>query len=104
MPAGAPPSAQLAEIAGSRRALSEALGRDITTFAYPFGSHDSWDSATVRAAGRAGVSLAVTTISGDVTRHTAALRIPRVAVRGWDVETLAANLETWFRGGRTEWS
>lgn len=99
-----PASAQVAEIAGSRRALSEALGQDVRTFAYPFGSHDSWDRTTVAAAARAGVELAVTTISGGVGRATPALRVPRVAVRGWDGATFAEHLETWFRGGVTEWS
>lgn len=99
-----PAAAQVAEIAGSRRALEDALGHPVTTFAYPFGSHDSWDATTVRAAARSGVSLAVTTISGDVSGLTPRLRVPRVAVRGWGADTFSANLETWFRGGRTEWS
>ena len=95
-------SAQIAEVAGSRRALEAAVGVPVTTFAYPYGSHDSWDRSSVGAARAAGITLAATTITGDVTAATDRLRIPRVAVRGWAGESFAEHLEHWFRGGRSE--
>ncbi|MDQ6525667.1 polysaccharide deacetylase family protein [Nocardioides sp. LHD-245] len=36
---------------GARRALGELLGRPVTSFAFPFGSHDARVRAAVRAAG-----------------------------------------------------
>jgi len=96
------PAAQRAEIAGSRRALESAVGRPVPTFAYPYGSYDSWNRSSVAAARDSGVRMAVTTITGDVSRTTSRFTVPRIAVRGVDRAQFVDQLGVWFRGGRTE--
>lgn len=49
--AGLPPGQLAAEVAGSRSALTEVLGRQVRGFAYPYGSMDSAARTAVLAAG-----------------------------------------------------
>jgi peptidoglycan/xylan/chitin deacetylase (PgdA/CDA1 family) len=69
-----------AEVAGSRSALAEVLGREVRHFAYPFGNYDDRVVAAVAAAG---YQSAVTTDHGAMADHDL-LRVPRVYV-SWGV-------------------
>lgn len=85
--AGLDAAALRAEIGGSRRALEDLLGRTVTAFAYPYGSHDA---ATVAAAAAAGYAVAGTTRSGWALGLGDPLRINRLTVWGGDSDAALA--------------
>jgi len=65
-------------------------GRDVTSFAFPFGSHDDEAVAAVRAAG---FTVAFTTERGLNDWHDEPLRLRRVAVaRGTSLRAFAARI------------
>ena len=72
---------QYYEIAKSRRACQELIGRPVAAFAYPFGDYDE---ATISAVRRAGFSLACTVEAGVVKPRTDQFRLPRLYVRDWN--------------------
>lgn len=77
------------EIAGGRRILAEMTGRDITTFAYPFGRCGGRVPGIVRDAG---FSAACTAAQFLAVGRTDPYRIPRLIMRDWDGDTLARML------------
>lgn len=85
---------QRREIAGSRGELEALTGREVATFAYPFGGRGQCDATTRRLCREAGFRRAVTTFPGQAHRWTDPLRIPRQLVRDWDAATFAARMES----------
>ena len=77
------------EIAGGRRELVEMIGRDVTTFAYPFGRHGGRVPDLVR---EAGFSAACTAAQFLAVGKVDPYRIPRLIMRDWDGDTLARML------------
>jgi peptidoglycan/xylan/chitin deacetylase (PgdA/CDA1 family) len=71
---------QYDEIVQGKADLEKALGRPVTTFAYPFGSPSSFTVETVELVHDAGFELACTTEQGRVTPRTDRYRVPRVSV------------------------
>jgi GT2 family glycosyltransferase/peptidoglycan/xylan/chitin deacetylase (PgdA/CDA1 family) len=69
------------QVGGSRHDLTEALGEDIDTFAYPYGLYDE---RVVRATGEAGFLAACTTWVRPARLGDDPLRIPRIEVEGSD--------------------
>lgn len=59
------PRAELArELRGSKRRLEDELQQPVATLAYPYGSYDAFDAATIAEARAAGFTAAMTTIAG----------------------------------------
>lgn len=78
------------ELSASKAELEIFLGREITVFAFPFGSHDG---AAVRAAGRAGYRVALTTERGVNRWDDDPLRLRRINVpRGLSLARLADSI------------
>lgn len=69
------------EVVGGRRDLERVLGRAVTTFAYPYGDHNSYSEAIVAAAGFAG---ACGTEPGANASATPLYVARRTEVRGTD--------------------
>ena len=69
------------EVAGSRRAIAERLGRDIRLFCYPRGRFDERVKQAVRDAG---YDLACTTMEGCVTPDTHAFSLRRTFIANDD--------------------
>lgn len=67
-----------AEIEDSKKALEDIIGREVTSFSYPYGDYDG---RVLEAAIRAGYADAVTTRLGMVIEGTSPFEIPRVNVR-----------------------
>jgi len=84
---------QRREIVASKHQLVELVGREIATFAYPFGGHRQFNATTRRLCRETGLRKAVTTLPGQVHRWTDPLQLPRQLVRNWDAATFAARLE-----------
>lgn len=65
------------EIAGSKRALEDRFGREVTQFCYPWGAHDD---RVVEAVREAGFTAATTTVRGRARPPLDLLRVPRLHV------------------------
>lgn len=79
-----PDEDQRAEIAGSKSALEEILGRPVPLFAYPFGGAGDVSPTTRRLVGEVGFDAACSTAAGVVQRRSDRLHLPRILVRGLD--------------------
>jgi len=90
-----PANEQWSEIHGSRRLLQDLTGMRVTSFAYPFGTPDSFTDATERLVADAGFELAVTSTDGRSTRDL--LRLPRQYVDDWDEAEFVRCLDGWLR-------
>lgn len=77
------------EIGGSIRGASTLFGRDVSTFAYPYGDVDE---ATVRVTRGFGVSGACTTHPSSVGGKADRLRLPRIQAVEEPAERLARRL------------
>jgi peptidoglycan/xylan/chitin deacetylase (PgdA/CDA1 family) len=69
------------ELADSKKRLSDILGRDVSTFAYPYGLYDS---RVVDATRNAGYRIAFTTVPGFGTIDNDYLRLRRITVLNAD--------------------
>lgn len=90
--AALPADAQEREIVGSRSALEALLERPVRSFAYPFGRAGDYTPETMRIVRDAGFSCACINVEGRVERSTDPLALPRLYVRDWGVDELAARL------------
>jgi peptidoglycan/xylan/chitin deacetylase (PgdA/CDA1 family) len=66
--AAQPLSVQEAELANSRQSLEETLGREVSSFSYPYGGRSHYSTATVEAVRRTGFRRACTTEAQAVRR------------------------------------
>lgn len=86
---------QTRQIEDSRDWLANAIGHEINTFSYPFGTRHDYNPASVAAARAADFTVACANRDGLVTNETNALELPRLLVRNWDGETFLAKLREW---------
>lgn len=82
------------EIMGSVDDLAALLGRDITSFAYPFGNGTAVGRSARRLARKAGCRVACTTEPTVTGPGTDPLRIPRINVGNWTGAELAERLDS----------
>jgi len=87
-----PPARQREEIAGSKAELEAALGRPVSSFSYPYGTLADFDGTAVSLVKAAGFESASANIPGRVGPTTDPFRIPRILVRDWTGDELAATL------------
>jgi peptidoglycan/xylan/chitin deacetylase (PgdA/CDA1 family) len=81
-----PPTEVRDELRGSRATLREIVGRDIATFAYPYGC---FGPDTPQIAAEAGFSAACTTRESVAVGAVDLFRFPRLLVRNWDGDAFA---------------
>jgi peptidoglycan/xylan/chitin deacetylase (PgdA/CDA1 family) len=84
-----PDAAQTWEIVRSKQMLEAVLGRDIVSFAYPFGS---WVAKTADLVRDAGFQLAATVEGGTLSRSSDPFAIPRMLVHDCTGDQLARTL------------
>jgi peptidoglycan/xylan/chitin deacetylase (PgdA/CDA1 family) len=87
-----PQARQREEIAGSKAELEAALGCSVSSFSYPYGTLADFDETTVSLVREAGFESACANIPGRVGPGTDRFRVPRVLVRDWSGDELAASL------------
>jgi peptidoglycan/xylan/chitin deacetylase (PgdA/CDA1 family) len=87
---------QRAEIFSSKQQLEELTGLQITTFSYPFGRKSEYDRTSISLCREAGFVRAAANYPGQVHRWTDPLQLPRHLVRNWDLETFAAELDSFW--------
>lgn len=92
------PQAQQEEISASKKQLEAWLGREISTFSYPFGRRADYTKQSIALCREAGFSKAAANFPGQAHRWTDQYQIPRHLVRNWPVETFTERLrEFWTR-------
>jgi peptidoglycan/xylan/chitin deacetylase (PgdA/CDA1 family) len=78
------PAEQDAEISGSRETLRTLLGREVRTFAFPFGKPELVGSHALVTVRRARFTAAFLNVAGVVTSRTDRFAVPRVFVDDMD--------------------
>ena len=86
---------QWAEIRGSRQTLEETIGREVVSFAYPYGSVSDYTRETVSLVANAGFSGACVTVPGAVRPTTDCFELPRFHVTDCDGDEFARRLAAW---------
>lgn len=86
------PQAQREEITASKRQLGQWLGREITTFSYPFGRRPDYSTQSIAICREAGFTKAAANFPGQAHRWTDPYQIPRQLVRNWPVDVFAEKL------------
>jgi hypothetical protein len=68
----------------------------VRTFAYPFGSAQDINSASIDIIRSSGIQAAVTTTTGVVRHNSDLAALPRVWVGNWDLDTFRKKIEPYF--------
>jgi peptidoglycan/xylan/chitin deacetylase (PgdA/CDA1 family) len=84
------------ELAESRAALHELTGKEIDTFAYPFGKPTDLNGESARIAAEAGYQAAFTTAARPVTSRSDRFLLPRLTGHGWPEAEFRARLAAIF--------
>jgi peptidoglycan/xylan/chitin deacetylase (PgdA/CDA1 family) len=92
----------------SREALQQHLGRPVTAFAYPFGTHADFSETTAMVLRESGYTCAFTSQHGAVRSGMDPFTLPRVKVEGgeplWMFRLLCrGGLDAWRWIDRTLW-
>jgi hypothetical protein len=88
------------EAADSKNRLEQALGRPVTSFAYPFGTRADYSPAIADVLREVGYELAFTSQHGAVAPGADPMLLPRIKVEGGDPDWLFPLL---CRGGLDGW-
>jgi peptidoglycan/xylan/chitin deacetylase (PgdA/CDA1 family) len=82
------PADLAADLADSKKALEDIVGRPVTSFAYPFGTLRDFDARVAAALAQAGYTLGFTSQHGAIAAGQNALMAPRVKIEGGDPDWL----------------
>jgi peptidoglycan/xylan/chitin deacetylase (PgdA/CDA1 family) len=88
--------AQEEELASSRAALAELTGVAPAAVAYPFGTLDAIDPATIHAAEAAGYRRGYVNTPGRLDPRRTPFALARHMVHDWPAAEFAAQLDRWF--------
>ena len=77
---------QQSEILSSKLKIEEEIGKSISSFAYPFGTNQSYTSETVALLKTIGFTNSCSNFRGRIARSTDPFQIPRFVVRDWSGE------------------
>lgn len=92
-----PHASQRAEIARSKTDLEEILHHPVDSFAYPFGSAETYTAETVALVRQAGFTSACSTTHGVVRRTSCRTQLPRMYVHDWGGEEFEKRLFEGFQ-------
>ena len=81
------------EIVQSGQQLAELLGREVKSFAYPFGMRTDFDTTSTRICREAGYLKAAAAFPGEAHGWTDPYRIPRHFVYNWDLDRFIFKLK-----------
>jgi peptidoglycan/xylan/chitin deacetylase (PgdA/CDA1 family) len=77
-----PPAEAVREAQQSREKLSRELGRDVTVFAYPFGTRSDFNDTTDRLLREAGYKVAFKSVHGTIQSGMNLVSLPRIKIEG----------------------
>lgn len=84
------------EIGESHRALEQLVGRQVTSFAFPYGGPADYGVDTMRIVREAGFCCACSTSPGVVAPQVDPFQLPRLHVDDWDGEEFSSQLDQWW--------
>ena len=87
------------EIVGSKRRLEALTGKNVISFAYPYGKKNHYNRQTVAAVQANGFECACSNFGGLVTRSSNRFELPRFQPMDWDGDHFADVVEWWYRDG-----
>lgn len=87
---------QESEIVAGKEVLAGITGREVTSFAYPYGTRENYSEATVRIVRRAGFDCACSNLAGAVRPGFDRYQLPRMLVRNWGADEFARRLAGFF--------
>jgi peptidoglycan/xylan/chitin deacetylase (PgdA/CDA1 family) len=90
------PTEQRQEIDGSRTRLEAATGNAPTSFAYPYGTPESFDEATITLVQAAGYERACRNTGGSARADRERYSLARHMVYDWTGAELAQRVRAWF--------
>ncbi len=85
------------EIGGSKRRLEALTGKNIRSFAYPYGKKNHYTRQTVTTVQANGFACACSNFGGLVTRSSNRFTLPRFQPMDWDGDQFADAVEGWYR-------
>ena len=85
---------QREEILESKRSLEKQIGRPITSFAYPYGTRQSYTAETVGLLKELRFTFACSNYRERIGRRTDLFQLPRLVVRDWDGDQFLRQLRT----------
>jgi peptidoglycan/xylan/chitin deacetylase (PgdA/CDA1 family) len=85
------------EIGGSKRRLEEMTGKNVTSFAYPYGKKHHYNRQTVEAVRANGFAFACSNFGGLVIRSSNRFELPRFQPMDWDGDHFADVVGGWYR-------
>lgn len=94
-----PVESQREEIGRGKKALEEILGREVTSFAYPYGRECDYTEETTALVREAGFACACTTSEQLIGVGASPYRLPRFHAQDVNGERFANLLREWFREG-----
>jgi peptidoglycan/xylan/chitin deacetylase (PgdA/CDA1 family) len=92
-----PPEQQQVEIGGSKQRLEVLTGKNITSFAYPYGKKIHYTRQTVKTVKANGFACACSNFGGLVTRTSNRFVLPRFQPKDWDGDQFADVVNSWYR-------
>jgi peptidoglycan/xylan/chitin deacetylase (PgdA/CDA1 family) len=93
-----PPDQQEKEIVDSKRQLEAVTGKNVTSFAYPYGKKDHYNRQTVEVVQASGFACACSNFGGLVTRSSNRFELPRLQPMDWDGDYFADVVDWWYQG------
>jgi peptidoglycan/xylan/chitin deacetylase (PgdA/CDA1 family) len=91
------PEQQQIEIGGSKEKLEALTGKNITSFAYPYGKKIHYTRQTVKTVKTNGFACACSNFGGLVTRTSNRFVLPRFQPMDWDGDRFADVVNHWYR-------
>ena len=92
-----PAEQQQHEIGGSKQQLEALTGKEITSFAYPYGKKNHYTRQTVQTVRDHGFACACSNFGGLVSRSSNRFTLPRFQPMDWDGDKFADVVEGWYR-------
>ena len=89
------PAEQADELISNLDYLKNVTGKKPRALAYPFGSNQDFNQASVQLAQQY-FDAAFTTVRGQITEKTNCYQIPRFVVKNWPVEEFSRKIKTFF--------
>lgn len=84
------------ELIGSKEHLEGITGREVTSFAFPYGERSDFNAAAVDAVQAAGFRQSCINCPGLLVSRTSRMMLPRFIVRNWNGEEFSRHLHTWM--------
>jgi len=84
------------EVVAARTALEQAVGTAVTSFAYPYGTPESFDTTTLGLVEDAGYERACRNTGGAADAARERYRLARHMVYDWTGDELARHVRGWF--------